>query len=151
MQYLTFRLNGVEYAVDVKVIETVVEYEGSTSVPSPIGYLIGVMDLRGRLIPVVDLRMKLGLPAAAVRDGGSVIVLAKEEGGSRALTVGALVDEVSEVVTIDEAGVGGSDGGNYAFWNGYVRGVVRHEGRVVVVIEAEGLFSIKELESLGVA
>jgi purine-binding chemotaxis protein CheW len=151
MQYLTFRLNGVEYAVDVKIIETVVEYEGSTSVPSPIDYMIGVMDLRGRLIPVVDLRMKLGLGPSAGAGGASVIVLSREGDGPQALTVGVLVDEVSEVVTIDEGQIQASGRERYAFWDGYVRGVVRHEGRVVVLIEAEGLFSAKELESLDVA
>jgi purine-binding chemotaxis protein CheW len=152
MQYLTFRLNGVEYAVDVGIIETVVEHGDTTVVPTPVEYMKGVMDLRGRVIPVIDLRKKFGLPERAKGDSGTiVIVFAVEDGEKRLLTVGALVDEVSEVLTIEEGELEAARADGVALWEGYVRGVVRLADRMIVVIEADGLFSLRELEALRAA
>jgi len=153
MQYLTFRMNGVEYAVDVKIVETVVERGDTTPVPTPVEYMRGVMDLRGRVIPVIDLRRKFGLPARA-DEGRSVVIVfavAGEGEGAKSLTVGALVDEVSEVMTIDEGSVEESRGEGAALWERYVRGIVRADNRMIVLVEAEGLFSIKEIEALRAA
>jgi purine-binding chemotaxis protein CheW len=151
MQYLTFRLNGVEYAVDVRIVETVVEHTATTAVPTPVEYMKGVMDLRGRVIPVIDLRHKFGLPELEDLSRSSIIVFTVETEGKKTLTVGALVDEVSEVVTIEEGSVESARAEGVALWERYVRGVVRFEGRMVVIIGADGLFSIREIEALSAA
>ncbi|HUX42000.1 MAG TPA: chemotaxis protein CheW [Rectinemataceae bacterium] len=151
MQYLTFRLNGVEYAVDVTIVDTVVEDGETTAVPSPVDYMKGVMDLRGQVVPVIDLRKKFGLPEAQDRSRASVIVFTVESGDNRSFTVGALVDEVSAVVTIEEASIEKARSEGVALWERYVRGVVRFEERMVVIVEAEGLFSIREIEALRLA
>jgi purine-binding chemotaxis protein CheW len=151
MQYLSFRLNGVEYAVDVKIVDTIVEYRAATPVPTPVEYMKGVMDLRGRVIPVIGLRKKFGLPEIADSSRGIVIVFTVEDGEKRSLTVGALVDEVSEVLTLDEGRVESARGEGVDLWEGYVRGVLRFEERMIVILEADGLFSIREIEALRAA
>lgn len=151
MQYLTFRMNGVEYAVDVRIVETVVERGETTPVPTPVEYMRGVMDLRGRVVPVIDLRLKLGLPASG-DEGSSVVIVFEVAGGERgALKVGVLVDGVSEVMTIDEAAVESAGGGESALWERYVRGIVRVDGRMIVIVEADGLFSLREIEAIRAA
>jgi purine-binding chemotaxis protein CheW len=151
MQYLTFHLNGVGYAVDVKIVETVVEYDEITMVPTPVEYIKGVMNLRGRVIPVIDLRRKFGMPESEDASRSSIIVFMVETGDARSLTVGALVDEVSEVVTIEDGDVEAARVEGGALWERYVRGIVRFEDRMVVIIEADGLFSIREIEALRAA
>jgi purine-binding chemotaxis protein CheW len=151
MQYLTFHLNGVGYAVDVKIVETVVEYDEITIVPTPVEYMKGVMNLRGRVIPVIDLRRKFGMPESEEASRSSIIVFMVETGDARSLTVGALVDEVSEVVTIEDGDVEAARVDGVSLWERYVRGIVRLEDRMVVIIEADGLFSIRELEALRAA
>ncbi|MGO8692226.1 MAG: chemotaxis protein CheW [Rectinemataceae bacterium] len=151
MEYLTFNLNAAEYAVDVKIVETVVEHSAITAVPSPIDYMKGVMDLRGRVIPVIDLRRKFGLPASDNGGRASIIVFTVEDGEKKTLTIGALVDEVSEVVTIDEKDVEAARSEGGALWERYVRGIIRFEQHMVIVIEAEGLFSISEIAALRAA
>jgi purine-binding chemotaxis protein CheW len=155
MQYLTFNLNGVEYAVDVRIVESVVQHEGATAVPTPLAYMRGVMDLRGQVIPLIDLRRKLGLPEREDTAGTSVIVFtvagAGNDGAKKSLIVGALVDGVSEVLTIDEALVETASGESMALWERFVSGIVRHEGRMIVIIEAKGLFSLEELDALRAA
>jgi len=151
MQYLTFRMNGVEYAVDVGIVETVVEHGQIMPVPTPLKYLKGAMDLRGRVIPVIDLRRKFGLPDREDASGGIVVVFAVGQDARTASTIGALVDEVSEVMTIDEARLEAAKSEDIALWEEYVRGIVRFEERMIVVIKPEGLFSIKEIEEMRVA
>jgi len=151
MQYLTFRLNGVEYAVDVKIVETVVEYRATMTVPTPVEYMKGVMDLRGRIIPVIDLRRKFGLPEASDTSQACVIVISIETAEKKQFAVGVLVDEVSEVVTIEEDSVEAAKMEGVALWERYVRGVIRLDGRMIVIIEVEGLFSIREIDALGAA
>ncbi len=151
MQYLTFRLNGVGYAVDVKIVETVVEHSDITSVPTPVEYMKGVMELRGSVIPVIDLRRKFGMPESEDASRASIIVFIVEAGDARSLTIGALVDEVSEVVTIEDRDVETAGVEGLALWERYVRGIVRLEGRMVVIIEAEGLFSMSEIEAMRAA
>ena len=151
MQYLTFRLKAVEYAVDVRIVDTVVEHEATTAVPSPVDYMKGVMNLRGQVIPVIDLGKKFGLPEGEQADHASVIVIRVDAGQGKTLTVGALVDEVSAVVDIEESNIEAARTEGVALWERFVRGVIRFEERMVVIVEAEALFSIKEIESLRVA
>jgi purine-binding chemotaxis protein CheW len=151
MQYLTFRLGGVEYAVDVTAIETVVELGPIVPVPSPIEYMRGVMDLRGLPIPIIDLRLKLGLPRGEDDRRSNIIVIALGDDRSSRLSVGTLVDEVSEVITLDESGIEAARGEAGSVWKDYVRGVLRFEGRMIVVISVDGLFSIGEIEGFRAA
>jgi purine-binding chemotaxis protein CheW len=148
MQYLTFFLEGIEFAVEVGVVETVVEYAKTTPVPTPLEYVRGVMDLRGRTVAVVDLRRKFGFAASDPLSGACVVVLSislSEAGGE---TIGALVDGVSEVVSIDEARTEQDSTMRSELWSRYVHGIVRVDGRMVVLIDSAGLFSLKELASL---
>lgn len=149
MNYLSFRLAGVEYAVDVSVVETVVDHGLTVPVPSPVPYMKGVMDLRGRVIPVIDLRKKFGLPEVADPGNEPVVVISVADGGKDALLVGAFVDEVSEVVSIDETSIEASRSDGANLWERYVRGIARLEGRMIVIIGVDGLFSLREIEELG--
>ena len=153
MKFLTFKLGMVEYAVDVGIVESVVEYGGSIQVPSPLPYMLGVMDLRGQSIPIVGLGRKLGLQPLEGTIKGSVIIFAMRpyEMESKAVIVGALVDEVCEVLTIDMGGLEGAHGEGAALWEPFVLGVAHHEGRMIVVIKPEGLFSLTELGSMAAA
>lgn len=155
MQYLTFMLGEVTYAVDVRIVETVVQYGGVTAVPTPLAYMLGVMDLRGDVIPLIDLRKKFGLGASGEHSGKSVIVFSvgEEQAGSngRQLTVGAIVDGVSEVLSVDEAHLDRSKDEGEALWERYVDGVVRYEGGLLVILRPEGLFSLEEINSLRAA
>jgi purine-binding chemotaxis protein CheW len=150
MQYLTFTLNCVEYAVDVRIVETVIEYSTLTQVPSPLPYMKGVIDLRGQVIPVIDLRKKFGIPARHSDEGTSIIVISvKSEDGS--MLIGAIVDNVSEVVQIEESALESSGDHGNALWERYVKGIIRQENRMLVAIAPDGMFSFDEFSALTAA
>jgi purine-binding chemotaxis protein CheW len=150
MQYVTFMLDGIEFAVDVNVVETVVEYRGATQVPSAHDFVRGVMDLRGRTVAVVDLRRKFGLaPADAPRDS-SVVVLSNLTGFSTGnVTIGALVDGVSEVVDIEDHEVAKDEATRAPLWRPFVQGIAKKDGRALVLIDSRGIFSLEELADAG--
>jgi purine-binding chemotaxis protein CheW len=148
MQYLTFFLDGIEFAVDVGVVETVVEFAGTTPVPTSLEYVRGVMDLRGRTVAVVDLRRKFGLSEGEPPPGACVIVLALSQKDGGGETVGALVDGVSEVVALDDLHPEQDSEIRSELWRRYVRGIARVEGRMIVLIDSRGLFSLEELASV---
>jgi len=151
MQYLTFRMKGVEYAVDVGIVETVVERGEIMPVPTPIAYLKGAMDLRGSVIPVIDLSRKFGIEQAeSGLAGGVVVVFSADSAGEESRRIGALVDEVSEVLSIDDEKVETANSNEGALWEKYVRGVFRLDGRMIVIIDPESMFSIRELEGMAI-
>jgi purine-binding chemotaxis protein CheW len=151
MQCLTFRLNGVEYAVDVNIVETVVEHVDITAVPTSIAYLCGVMNLRGRVIPVMDLRRKFGMPPAPGTIVSSMIVFNVAGHSGKALAIAALVDDVSEVLAIEDVLIEAAATAGPSLWEPYVRGIVRLDERMIVILEVEGLFSLREIDALGAA
>jgi purine-binding chemotaxis protein CheW len=101
-EYLTFSLAGDRYAFSIKDVDSVVEAGGFTRLPQEAPYMRGIMNLRGAVIPVVDLRLKFGMPATESRATESVIVLSFEEEGEVRL-VGAVADEVHEVLALGDA------------------------------------------------
>ena len=144
MQYLAFKLDGVEYAVDVRIVQNVVEYAGETAVPSRLPYFRGVMDLRGESVPILDLRAKLGLRAGELGSDACVLVFTLPGAGERAL-VGALVDGVSGVVDLEETTDSDADDAVHGVWEPFVLGISRLDGRAIVRMSPDGLFSSRKI------
>lgn len=94
-EYLSFRLGVEEYGIDILQVQEIRSYERPTRLAHSPDFIKGVIDLRGRIVPIVDLRMKLHCPEASYTDFTVVIIL---DMGS--LLVGAVVDAVADVVTL---------------------------------------------------
>jgi purine-binding chemotaxis protein CheW len=103
VQYLTFLTAGEEYAISIVKIREIIEYEVVTRVPNTPQWISGVTNLRGRVIPVVDLAVKFGLPASRISKFSCVIITDVLFQGEN-LTMGVLADSVSQVIdlTADE-------------------------------------------------
>jgi purine-binding chemotaxis protein CheW len=99
VQYLTFFTAGEEYAINIGKVCEIVEYEAVTTVPNTPAWIRGVTNLRGRVIPVVDLAVKFGLPASRVSKLSCVIITDVIFQGEN-LTMGVLADSVSQVIDL---------------------------------------------------
>src|SRR5215471_7140666 len=95
-QFLTFFCAGEEYGVDILRVQELKAWDGVTRVPYAPPYLLGVMNLRGMIVPVIDLRLRFGLPKRAA-DSATVVVVARVRGERGEKTAGIVVDAVSEV------------------------------------------------------
>jgi purine-binding chemotaxis protein CheW len=98
LQYLTFLCGGEEYGVEILCVQEIKGWEGVTRVPYTPAYLLGVMNLRGVIVPVIDLRLRFGLPARPA--GSSVVIVVRVRSGTTEKTAGIVVDAVSEVYSV---------------------------------------------------
>lgn len=96
-QFIVIRLGQEQYGIDISYIENIVRMQHITRVPKLASYLKGVINLRGEVIPIVCLSMKMGLPVEEETKASRIIIIKMEQCG----TLGLIVDEVKEVVTLD--------------------------------------------------
>ncbi len=99
MQYLTFLTAGEEYAISIVKVTEIVEYEAVTTVPNTPVWIRGVTNLRGKVVPVVDLAVKFGLPASGISKFSCIIITEVMFEGEN-LTMGVLADSVSQVIEL---------------------------------------------------
>jgi len=137
-QYLTFVCAGEEYGIDILRVQEIKGWEGVTRVPYSPDYLLGVMNLRGVIVPVLDLRLRFGLPKRAA-DGSTVVVVVRVRTERGEKTAGIVVDAVSEVYSIaPEAQKPTPDLGSNA-GNTCVRGLATVAGKMVMLLDIDEL------------
>ena len=101
-QYLTFIMSGEEYGVDILAVQEIRGWEESTTIPNAPPYIRGVINLRGTIVPIMDLRARFGLPEVDYSPVTVVIIL-KFEGANGDRVMGIVVDAVSDVYTIADS------------------------------------------------
>lgn len=143
-QYLTFRLDSEEYGVDILRVQEIRGYTAPTPIPNMPGHIRGVMNLRGAVIPVLDLRAKFGLPGHEYNKF-SVIIVANI--GSR--VTGLIVDAVSDVLNIASGEIRECPDFGVHVDTRFIGGVVSAGGRLAVLLELDRLLQAEELEHLG--
>lgn len=97
VQYIVIKLGEEQYGIDIRYIENIVRMQRITRVPKMPAYINGVINLRGEVVPVMSIRIKMGLPVDEITKNSRIIILKLEQGA-----IGVLVDEVKEVVTLEE-------------------------------------------------
>ena len=97
IQYIVIKLGDEQYGIDIRYIENIVRMQRITRVPKMPEYINGVINLRGEVVPVMSLRLKMYLPEDELTKNSRIIILKLEQGA-----IGVLVDEVREVVTLGE-------------------------------------------------
>ena len=98
MQYIVIKVGDESYGINISFVENISRMVHITRVPKVASYLKGVINLRGEVIPVMSLRLKMGLEDAEYTKASRIIILKLEQHG----TIGVIVDEVKEVVTLEE-------------------------------------------------
>ncbi|HOX34048.1 MAG TPA: chemotaxis protein CheW [Spirochaetales bacterium] len=145
--YLTFTLDGELYAVRVSRVREVLGYSRITRLPKAAQYLKGIINLRGSSVPVVDLRMKFGLAGRAEGEASSVVVmeLPSAEGG---LVVGALADEVHEVLEIAGSSIEPAPRFGTRLAAAFIEGVARRDEDFIILLDVERIFGEDEAGEL---
>ena len=134
-KYLTFRLAGESYGIEILTVQELIGLQGITRIPRAPDFMRGVINLRGRIIPVVDPRRKLGLDPLKTTEQTVIIVVRSAWRGGE-LTMGVLVDEVLEVRDIDAGQIEPPPGlGTGAFDATFILGVAKCDARVVFLVD----------------
>ncbi len=143
-QYLTFALADEEYAIGVLHVKEIVEYDTVTRVPSTPRWIRGVMNLRGGVVPVVDLAVKLGLDERPVTRRTCIVIVEIALGGDRAL-MGVVADAVSQVVEIPPADVQPAPAFGTRVRCDYLQGMGRAGRKFVLLLDIDRVLSSDEL------
>ncbi len=143
-QYLSFTLGGEEYGVEILKVQEIRGWEPVRLLPNSPRHVKGVLDLRGVIVPIIDLRGRFGLEVRECTPTTVIIVLSAEHEGSRHV-VGAIVDSVSDVldVKLDEVRSPPNLGSHIN--NRYLIGMVNRDDRMVVLLDSDKLFNPEEL------
>lgn len=146
VQLVTFRLGPEEFGLDVFAVHEILRYQAPTPVPRAPEFVEGVIDVRGSLVPVVDMRRRFELADAPLNDETRIVVV--EHGGER---LGLVVDSVTEVMRVPETAVSEPPAYIRGLAAEFVRGIVRMEARLVVLIDIERILSSQERIALETA
>ena len=133
-KYLTFMIGKEEFGVGVLKVREIMGIQDITAVPQTPPYLKGVINLRSRIVPVVDLRLKLGLPPREYKPRTCIVVVQIGNATAGKLTMGMVVDSVAAVLTLRPSDI--------------QRGVVRVKGKITTLLDLDGLLSTEEMQSL---
>jgi purine-binding chemotaxis protein CheW len=142
-QIVIFELAGEEYGVSISSVNSIIKMQPITRMPHTPAFVQGVTNLRGKVLPVVDLRQRFGLLAAETSKDSRIIV-SQVEGKE----VGMIVDGVSEVLTIQEQWVEEVPPITTTIESSFITGVVKIERRLVILIELEKVLSVDEKADL---
>ena len=144
MQIVTFRVGEDLFAADVHSVERVLRYAQPRSIPNVPAWLQGVIDYRGRVVPVIDLRQRFELSASETGAATRILVLVMGDEW-----VGAVVDAVFEVATVTPADVAPPPALFRGVAGEYLRGVVRRDGQLVVLLDVARVLSSNDRLALG--
>jgi len=143
-QYLTFELAGEIYAIDILRVQEIKGWNKVTSVPNSPAYVQGVINLRGLIVPIVDLRKRFGMEIVPYTETTVVIVM-KVYGETQDRTMGIIVDAVSDVHNINEENIRPAPMMHGVISNDFVNGLVNVNGTMVIVINIDALMNSAEL------
>jgi purine-binding chemotaxis protein CheW len=146
-QYLTFTLDGERYAVEISNIREVLEFTSVNRVPRTPEYLRGMINLRGNIVPVIDLRLKLGMTRTERTVDTCVIITQVDVDGER-LVLGALADSVQEVIELDAGSVAPPPRMGTRVDTRFIRGMGRREDQFLVILDIELVLSEEELTAV---
>jgi purine-binding chemotaxis protein CheW len=147
MQTLTFALKGETFAVSIEAIKEIIEYPELTSVPLMPAFLRGVMNLRGAVIPVVDLSERFHL-GAAVQGRRTCVIVFEVASPDGQQVIGAMVDAVHEVVEVDPGLLDATPEFGTHVASEFIKGMLRLDTRIVVLLDLERVLSLEQLEAL---
>ncbi|MBU9697513.1 chemotaxis protein CheW [Rhodobacteraceae bacterium HSP-20] len=142
---VTFIAEGSLYAVPVSRVQEILDLRPVAAMPNAPAHLLGIIDLRGANIPVVDLRRLLGRPAGEDTAQSRILVVSVTHGGARA-TIGVKTDRVIEVTALDDPELRPLEEAELLQWSGSaIAGIGRCKGEVVSVLDLDRLFTRRDL------
>ncbi len=137
VQLVVFRLGKEEYSVSILQVQEIKRITDITRVPHTPDYIKGVINLRGSVLPVIDLKKRLNLPQQVLTEDTRIIIVKVDE-----LSVGMIVDAVSEVMTIDQENIDSPDVVAGSVAASYLSGVGKLDNRLLILLNLEEIIGV---------
>ncbi len=146
-KHLIFKLAEEEYGLDILKVKEIIGMMDITTVPRTPEFVKGVINLRGKVIPVIDLRLKFGMPPKEYDERTCIIVVEVTHQGG-AVMMGIVVDSVSEVQNVTGADVEPAPSFGTAVDTDYIKGMAKIDGRVNILLDIDRILSAEEIASV---
>ena len=130
-QYIVITMGDEQFGIDIRYVDNIVRMQRMTRIPKVPAYLKGVINLRGEVMPVMSIRLKMGLHDDEITKSTRIIILKLEQEGY----VGIIVDEVKEVVTLNEEEIEKIDQTGQTNKQTFINGVGKHNGQLISLLD----------------
>ena len=144
-QYLSFTLDNEEYGVDILRVQEIRSWEPVSRIPNVPHYEKGVVNLRGSIVPIIDLREKLGIKFTDYTLLTVVVVLQTND-NNKTRTMGVVVDSVSDVINLDKTKIQDAPDFGAKVSNEFINGLVSVNDRMVILLDVDKLLKLEEPE-----
>jgi purine-binding chemotaxis protein CheW len=142
--YLTFALGKENFAIPVEHVQEIVELDQVTQVPNAPAYMLGIINLRGRILPLFDTKLKLGLPRTEITKRSRVMVLCIKTEDNKNLEVGALVDVAREVQEYSPSEIQPTPEVHESN-SSLITGIINDHGHITMMVDIGKVFTTEEL------
>lgn len=150
-QYLTFLLSCEMFAIPILNIKEIIEFGSLTEVPMMPGFIRGVINLRGSVVPVVDLAVRFGRSKTEVSRRTCIVIIEVEGSDETRQDIGVMVDSVSEVLEIPNSEIEPTPAFGAKIRVDFIKGMGKIAGKFVIILNADKVLSVDELSMLGQA
>lgn len=143
LQWVTFRLDDETYGINVMQVQEVLRYSEIAPVPGAPSYVLGIINLRGNVVTVIDTRQRFGLPSTEVTDNTRIVIIEADK-----QVVGILVDSVAEVVYLRESEIETAPNVGNDEAAKFIQGVCNKNGELLILVALEKMMSEQEWAEL---
>jgi purine-binding chemotaxis protein CheW len=146
-QYLTFKLEDEVFAVDVAKVREILDFTPATKVPGTSDFMQGVINVRGNVVPVVDMRLKFGLSATEKTVNTCIVVLEISVDEDKTV-LGALVDSVQEVFEMEASQIEAAPRIGTRCKAEFIKGIGKRNNELIIILDIDRVFSAQELNAI---
>ncbi len=146
-RFLTLTLGNEFFALDIYSVREILDMTDITRIPQTPDYMSGVVNVRGNAVPVIDLRVKFGMEATEATLNTRIVIMEIKQGDA-VTAIGAIADSVKEVLELEAGRIDPPPRMGTAVRTDFIRGIGKHEGRFILILDVEKVFTTEEILSL---
>jgi purine-binding chemotaxis protein CheW len=150
-QYLTFSLQDESYGVDILRVREIIEYTRPTTIPMMPGFVHGVINLRGHVVPVIDLAQRFGRAATELRARTCIVILEVADSDGAPQALGVLVDAVNAVLDLEPAQIEPAPSFGTGLQREFIQGMARLESGFIILLDVARVLGTDDLAALAQA
>ena len=146
-RYLSFGINGEDYCITIAKVREILEMIPITYLPYAPPFIKGIVNLRGRMVPIIDLRTKFGMPFLEYNERTCIIIVDLSTQAEQVL-MGVVVDTISEVVGIPDEQISQVEYVNAQIQSTYIKGIAEFEKGIQIILDMDRVLSVEEFKIL---
>ncbi|MGL4250482.1 MAG: chemotaxis protein CheW [Aeromonas sp.] len=144
LQWVTFQLENETYGINVMQVQEVLRYTEIAPVPGAPEYVLGIINLRGNVVTVIDTRSRFGLPSGDVSENSRIVIIEAEK-----QVIGIMVDSVAEVVYLRSSEIDAAPAVGTEESAKFIQGVSNRDGQLLILVDLNKLLSDEEWDEIG--